>query len=198
MGIELVKPSPDGSLRQGEILADIYEHIVDFPCDESSESSKHSAKSVYYPFIIILTQECDLNHDFLSRYPDDAIFPDKDMEKRFRDNPERYLLPHILVCVAQQENHIKIYNEMRSDIFRRVKNNQDMRFHHLVIGDKPEEENSSLDLYIDFKRTFSLPTSSVYRSVYQKPGRRIALVPHPHILDLSHRHSCYISRIPLP
>ena len=163
------------------------------------KNSEHPVHSTRHPYIIILTQDCDLGHDYFSRYPDNTKFDNEDMETRFRENPERYRLSQIIVCVAQQESEIKSSAyEMNSKIFYRVKNNQEQRFHHLGPWRISKQENSSLDLYVDFKRTFSLQTSSLYNSVYQQPNRRIALVPQPQILDLSHRHACFFSRIPLP
>ena len=198
MDVEFYTPCVDGALRQGEILTDIYEHSVVLPCDEYSEGMESPVHSKKHPYVIVLTQDCDLNQDYLARFTDDATFDGPDMEKKFRDSGDKYLLSHVLVCVAQSDTEIKQANDMNRDIMKRVKNNQNERFHRLGPWQIPGEKNNKLDLYIDFKRIFSLPASSLYDSVYKKNERRLALVHKLNVLDISHRLSCFLSRVGLP
>lgn len=201
MAVEFNAPEPGGALRQGEILAEIIEHLVALPCDDLPEIEENPISSITHPHIIVLTQECDLNQDYLARYPNDVNFPDEDSEKKFRDNSKRYLLGHVLVCAGLREGEIKldeILYEMKSDIFKRVRKNQDERFHHLGPWSISGVADSELDLYFDFKRSFSLPIASLYESVYKNPERRMALTPQLNVQDLSQRYSSFISRVPLP
>ena len=198
MDVGFCAPCADGALRQGEILTEIIEHSVVLPCDEYSVGMEYPVHSEKHPYVIVLTQDCDLNQDYLARFTVDAAFNGPNMEKKFRDSGDKYLLSHVLVCVAQSNTEIREVNDMNSAIMKRVDNNQDERFHRLGPWQIPGEKNNELDLYIDFKRIFSLPTSSLYDSVYKKNDRRLALVHKLNVLDISHRLSCFLSRVALP
>ena len=198
MDVGFCAPCADGALRQGEILTEIFEHSVVLPCDEYSVGMEYPVHSKKHPYVIVLTQDCDLNQDYLARFTDDATFDDPDMEKKFRNSGDKYLLSHVLVCVAQSDTEIKHASDMNRGIMKRVQNNQNERFHHLGPWQIPGKKYNELDLYIDFKRIFSLPACSLYDSVYKKPERRLALVHKLNVLDISHRLSCFLSRVALP
>ena len=86
------------------------------------------------------------------------------------------------------------------DIWKRVRKNQDERYHKLP--EAPYRDGASFgnipDLYMDFKKTFALPTEQLCQAIASNGVRRIALVPHTYIHDLMHRFYGFLARVGVP
>lgn len=86
-----------------------------------------------------------------------------------------------------------------SDVFRRVQKNQDERYHHLEEAPIGTSDGPSLpDLYLDFKKTFSVPTPRVLEALGGDGIERVAVVPPIWGHDLIHRFFGFHSRIAVP
>ena len=182
----------NSALRQGEILRDIREVAV----SGKNGQDKYDIEEVLHPFLFVVTQDCDLNQDFRSRYTDFADFPDEAMKDKFREQP-KYQIEQIQLVVCQREGEIKQGADLNSELFRRVKTNQHERFHRLGPASIANTEDT-LDLYVDFKRTFSLPTAFIYSQIREDENRRLALTPDIYMRDLIHRYYSFHSRVALP
>lgn len=143
------------------------------------------------PYAAILSQECDLEHDFNNR---------ADLEK-CKTNTDKFLQT-ILVCPAYLAEAVRIGSHLAdidqrmqkfsSDQWKRIKQNNDSRYHFLA----ESQEQQVPDLVIDFKHYFTMPRNIAYRvDVKQKFLVSLDDLFREH---LSNRFAHYLSRIGLP
>lgn len=84
---------------------------------------------------------------------------------------------------ALPQDELRSRPQVKSDIWRRIRDNQDERFHTLpVIPPELDEMNEGVpELVLDFKRCFSLATTESYRQLEPEaaggPRRRGFLLP---------------------
>ena len=193
MAFDYSIPQIEGYIRQGEILVNLVRHVVNYPYDEL-QTEPEVTQSVH-PFLLVISQDCDLSQDFRGRYPDSADFGGNEArERRFRDEGARYLLDEMLVCVGLTEDEIRVELPRGGDIFKSARRNQLERYHRI----EGRLNGSELVLFFDFKRLFSLRTDLVYQSVLGKGERRLAQIPEVYMLDLIHRCHSFLSRVALP
>jgi hypothetical protein len=173
---------PTDSLRQGEILAGIWEQrqtsLTPTVDDEYSESL-----GIEHPWVITLSQDCDLAQDYRFR------------NENKLDHPS--ILPHIILCDLNEESEIRGRAE-GSDLWRRIQQNQDERYHHLSAADVALSTRSLPNLYLDFKKPFTFPLAVLYDAINAPSVERVALLPAPYIHHLVHRFHAFLSRVALP
>ena len=189
---------------QGDILRDV-NIIVEYNDVEDNEFKM--------PYIVILSQDCDLNQDFNSyskytKYNDEIdlinINFDTFVKKKVYDFSKVYdkLLPSILVCPAfpaeklRNGNHLQNYNNfimqhISSKDWKKVENNEVARYHYL----KPFPDFQIPKLVVDFKRYYTLPTHYVY-SIFEESY--VGSLNELYRERLSQRFVNYLSRIGLP
>jgi hypothetical protein len=102
-------------LRQGEILGGVlrYSLALDTPEGPSFDQIEH-------PFVIVLSQDCDLAQDFRVRV-------ETHQAQRPLSEVETKLLPNILVCELVPETELFAALMPGSDIKKRVVQNKDER-----------------------------------------------------------------------
>ena len=172
--------------RQGDILRDL--HVVEWAEIVNDELTITERR---LPYAAVLSQECDLEHDFNNR---------NDFEKS-KLSTDKYL-PTILVCPAYPALQVKEgihlgdlalkMQRLSGDQFKRIKQNNDSRYHYLL----EDEENQLPELIVDFKHFFTISRNVIYReSVKKNYVCSLADLFREH---LSSRFSHYISRIGLP
>lgn len=206
-------PPSSGTLRQGEILRDVYEHVPNFPAAKSKEGEEFPVNSIHHPLLIVMSPDCDLVWDFKGRFPDKQ---GKEQPKSIQDFLEigkivlhvilakitkditKTLPPSILrVLFAKICDTGTIYRRcLDSSHFDRVSNNQDERYHHFPeapVGNPPIY--SVPELYIDFKKSLSIPTQNLYEGLQVGGIKRVALIPDKYIHDLMHRSYGFLSRV---
>ncbi len=165
-------------LCHGEVLSG----LVRFRRDPAKiEEPELSVLRVEYPYVLVLSQSCDLLQDFNGRRD---------------DKPQ---LPEVLFC------HVPTADDLRkacggSDIWKRIKQNKDERYHFL---EKIAPEHDSCkegvpELSVDFKRYFTLPTDEVYRLLELQSAMRRAVLCTPFLEHLSSRFAYFLGRIALP
>lgn len=184
MSFKYDAPPQSGALRQGELLGEIWEYQPEQPPIFLSQDSSIQYRSVHHLIAIVMTPDCDLNWDFQARFPSET-------------RPSS-LIPHVLLCDVYEAAKVRT-SISGSDIWKRVQQNQDERYHHFeaaLIGDQPTNQLS--DLYLDFKKIFSLSTEKLYLGLHGGSIKRIALIPPIYIHDLIHRFYGFFSRVALP
>ena len=175
---------------QGDIFRDWkYEYRSYF-----SEQGKLSIEKIELPYMIVLSQDCDLEWDFINR-KDFSIHTDNTQFKHDK------FLHTILICPAYLAEHLKqgihLQNqkmkmeEIGSKKWNDIENNNNPRYHFL---------NNCLELQIpklaiDFKHYFTIPRDKLYESA---KDHYIASVSHLFRESLSQRFAYYLSRIGLP
>ena len=102
-------------------------------------------------------------------------------------------IPHVLTCDAYEEKDIRGRSPGR-DIWRRIEQNQDERYHKppeaLIVvshAESVEARPALPDLFLDFKKALALPTALLYQGAQEGAMERVAIVPPIYLRDLIHR-----------
>lgn len=187
----MFSPSPtDGVLRQGEIVSDVIQvHVRATSLAQSGADLDLEEK--IHPYALILTQDCDLDWDFKARASE---LQDSGQENK----RQAKLVPNILLCELTTTEILKP-RLAGGDVLRRVRNNQDERYHWFPsISITEDRAGEGLpELIADFKRVFSIPTDELYLRITLGIRRR-ALLESPFLQHLSSRFGYYCLRVALP
>lgn len=180
----------DRVLRQGEIVSDVIQVHV------RAESLAQNAADLdleekVHPYALILTQDCDLDWDFKAR----ATEPQDQGQENKR---QAKLVPNILLCELTTAEDLRP-RLAGGDVLKRIRNNQDERYHYLPIVSAAEDRVGAglPELIADFKRVFSIPTDELYLRLGLGMRRR-ALLDSPFLQHLSARFGYYCLRVALP
>lgn len=183
---EIYVRSDEGPLRQGEILTDLVQIQLEvdeldrYPRDENEELPLVRRD---HPIAIIATQDCDLDWDYKDR----------------QQGCGPKLIPNILFCEVVSAEELRARQDIKSDIWRRIRANKDERYQFLQKA-PPERDTVGQglpDMALDFKRCFSIPTSEVYLQIGSQARRRCRLVS-PYLEHLSQRLFHFQARVALP
>jgi len=179
-------PSPkNGPLRQCEIVSDFVEPWV-VPGSMGNTEAGPEIKPKVHPYAVVLSQDCDLELDFLAR-EEGSVKPDK-------------LLPSILFCEVFALEELVDVNRIEANIYKRVIQNKDERYHFLqeVTSGEDLMGKGLPNLGIDFKRYFTVATEEVYQQFSNATGVRRCYLCSPYLEHLSTRFCYYQFRIALP
>jgi len=169
---------------QGDIFRNI--DIIDWNIKDNL--SEYEISKTTLPYIIVLSQDCDLEWDFNNRSELASVKHDK-------------YLQTILACPAYnaaefkagdhlKSNRLKM-QEWNSDDYKRIKQQNLTRFHFL-------EQNQALQvpqLIVDFKHYYTIPRDALYKMYV---GHYLSTINPLFRESLSQRFSNYLSRIGLP
>lgn len=175
------RPSNIPWLRQGEIIKDLFELQLQIP-DVGTLSQPQKFNPIDHPYSIIASPDCDLEWDYKARHG---------------QAPEHKQLTHILFCSLFLEGEVRLRN-INSELFKRVRQNQDERYHSLAPAPINGLEDYLPWLFADFKITFSLPVSYVYWLVSSGQAIRKGSLPSPHLEDFIHRLYSFLGRVATP
>lgn len=204
----LYKSSPlVGWLRQGELLSDVWEHRPLHPTTEVALNKTVPLRNVRHALVIMLSPACDLEWDFKARFPEDSSAQSStspvmsgaaDLQAHSMDESHGALMPHTILCdVYTRDEVLPLVNN--AGVLKRVEKHQDERYQYFPSAFVGEERDHEVPgLYIDFKKTFALPTASIYRGIATSAVDRIGIVPAIYIHDLVHRFYSFLSRVALP
>ena len=168
---------------QGDILREV--KFSDWDWDTEKNNVIIYEKNL--PYVVILTQDCDLEQDF--KYRTTTV---KNNDK---------ILQSILVCPAYgwedftKGDHLKDFElkmeVITSDKKKLIRTQQVPRFHYL----EEDSESQTPALVIDFKHYYTLPVEFL-RHIYIK--HYVSSMNELFRESLSQRFSFYLSRIGLP
>ena len=181
--------APDERYFQGEILSGVVDrraHSLGAPAPGEEEAFEIVGE--IYPFVVIVTQDCDLEqHDRASKATD--------WEPARRANAS---LTHFLVVVAEPWEEVK--TRLGSTKQReRIPQNKDDRYQFLA-GVPVERDAASAgvpDLLLDFKRVFSVPSASLTQRIAFGETKRRAHLLTPYVEHLGVRYGHYSQRVGL-
>src|SRR5207249_1307244 len=134
----------------------------DNPLVEAIEGAGTHVRVVRHPLITILSPDCDLEQDYRARFVTHGNTEDS--------NPD--ILVHITVCDAFSAVEIK----QRAREWRRVFRNQNERYHRLSLASLELPTAIEDDLFLDFKRTFALPTDKLYDGIASGGVRTLGFI----------------------
>ncbi len=169
---------------QGDILRDI--DIIDSYSKDASGALKYD--EVTLPYIVVMTQDCDLDNDF---------------KNRSQANPDKHdkYLRTVLVCPAYIATELKEgihLEDLRLKMekydtkrFKQIKEQNNSRYHFL----EADQRLQVPDLVIDFKHYYAIPRDTLFRTY---PDHYLVTLNQLFRESLSQRFSNYLSRIGLP
>ncbi len=168
---------------QGDIFRDVtYLLLTDIKKDEIE------INEIIVPYLIVLTQECDLDWDY------------KFHEKEEIDTHDKYLQsilvsPAYLAEKVKEGTHLEELDLKMQHISRKkwsdVESNQNTRYHYL----RKDDKFGIPALVVDFKHYYTIPRDLFYEKFL---ANYIGTLEQLFRESLSHRFSHYLSRIGLP
>ena len=181
---------------QGDILRDIkvVEWAEEVYLEEEKEGKISRGKNIdvkwhEIPYSVVLTQDCDLEHDYKNRLKSDSVDNDK-------------YIHSILLCQAHLSERLRLGNHLEdlnitmrkifSEEWKQLKQNNIYRYHFLVAS--PDMQIP--DLVIDFKHFVTIPRDIMYSEEFYK--QRLGTITALFRENLSSRYAQYLSRIGLP
>lgn len=178
-------------IYQGDILWDFkYQDKVFI------EDNKIKIQERNIPYLIVLTQDCDLEWDF-NNHKENENVQDKTREKINQDK----FLHSILICPAYPAEKVRLgthleeldltMEKLNSNRWNLVKTNQNSRYYFL---DK-QSDLQIPDLVIDFKHYYSIPRDMLYKEIKK---HYIGSINELFRECLLQRFAFYLSRIGLP
>ena len=166
-------------IRQGDILQNLKYQYVD-----------NDLVTVLFPYTVVLSQDCDLDQDFIARNPKDGEQPHHDS-----------YLDTVLVCPAFNADKFRTGQHLASlelvmeaknkHQWKYIKSNRDPRYHYL----EGVPEKGIPELVIDFKRYYVISRDYVYSNFETQFA---ASIQELYRELLSQRFAYYLSRVALP
>jgi hypothetical protein len=182
---------------QGDIFKD-----VEIPVVNAKASNKGEVESVDFDFLVVLSQDCDLDTDINNHASlKENKFDDFKKAHPIAGENDKFL-HSILLCPAylieefKNGDHLKKnlgykMDKITSKRWDQIKINQNPRFHHL---DKFTDLQVP-ELVIDFKHYYTMSRDSAYNILL---GQYVATTNELFREFLSQRFSFYLSRVGLP
>lgn len=208
MRLRYEDPPSVGPLRQGEILGDVFEHRVTYAAIGPARPSI-GVNPISHPLVVVLNNVCDLQEDFKARAEEDkrgtesgvkaeAVVDDVPTADRDEkaEEPQRYV-PYVhLCCLVGAEQLLRRPSISRGELDK-LRKFARVRFHYFP-GAAVGDGGSLPEVFVDFMKTFALPTPSLYEGMTAGGVRRIAVVPAIWVHDLVQRYHAFHSRVGLP
>ncbi len=166
-------------LRQGEILSDLRRYRVE-PATVADEAPL--LIEVRYPFVVILTQDCDVTQQ-------GRPAPGSDPH-----------LPCVLLAEVTTANHLRGQKDVNSDAWKLIRQNREERYHFLeaVTKECDAAGRGMEEFALDFKRYLAVPTDELYALVEAGFANRRCVLNSPYMEHLCNRFGTYLGRVALP
>lgn len=174
------KSVKSGALRQGEVLSGLCHATLDLT---ALEEDKHKATSQEHPYVMVMSQNCDLALDFGVRGGDD----------------KKDTIASVLFCYVVEYEGMRGAKMMDAGLWKRIRQQKHARYQYLQ-SCLPEEDlqgSSFPALAIDFKQYFTQPTGEVYFRLRRDEFRRRCVLTSPYLEHLSTRFAAYLTRVAL-
>jgi len=171
-------------LRQGEVLYNLYEFKLQIPQSTPFDAEQGvKFDPVEHLYAVVTSQDCDLEQDY---------------KARAGEVPLDKMLSHVLFCSLFPQDEIRYKSGLHTEPMRRVRQNQDERYHYLSQAPVNGTQDMLPELIADFKTTFSLPTEFVYWLLSTSQAARKGALPSPYLEDFMHRLYTFLGRVATP
>lgn len=178
-------------LQHGEIVRDVLEYV---PAGTLNADGGPEFTEVTHPLVVVLTPACDLLSDFRER---DEVGKSPNPEE---GKVNGGVLPNVLCCDLLRFEEIRWPYPFNRGTWGRVVENRDERY--LLVPAKHirhyGHEYDHPDLYLDFKRVFSVPTDFLYAQLIRGMAGSCGEIPEPWVNHLVQRCYRFLSRVCLP
>lgn len=173
------------ALRQGEILTEVCQYRRSL---SSLKDQTHELEEIRHPFAVVVSQDCDLEQDFLAR---NATLTTGSSDDK--------LLPSVLLLQAVTIEELRATTPKGGERWKQIRQNKNERYHVLeAVQTKHDLAGSGLPpLGLDFKRYFTVPADELYQQLEVSAHRRCRM-ESPYLEQLTRRFADYQSRIALP
>jgi hypothetical protein len=175
--------APSDRFRQGDIVRDV---VVIEGVEIASEELRVAERVL--PYCIVMSQDCDLEHDFNNRV--NLTSPDHD-----KYVPTILLAPAYLADTFRIGDHLQAQNlkmgRFNSERWKSLRQNQLYRYHYL----SSSQDLQIPELVVDFKHFFTAPREKFYADFISS---YLASLHDLFREDFSNRFAYYLSRIGLP
>ncbi|WP_428488288.1 hypothetical protein [Rhodopila sp.] len=165
-------------IRQAEIMSNVARQIYTFRDDNSA-----AVIEIYYPYVIVLSQDCDLLRDYEERA-----------------NRRSSAVNGILLYEARPAAEMKQIIPPGRDVWKAVIQNNHERYHYLEeIPSRSDQSATGIpDLIVDFRRFFTLSPQEIYRQIEMASMKRRCMLLPPYKEHLQTRAAFYFQRVTLP
>lgn len=172
---------------QGDILSGV--HYIE---DVSTDGEWIDVKRILFPYVIVLTQDCDLQQDHGARWPAGKAPSNQDKKIFSALVAPLYNAEHVFTGehLSELKMTMQMINKNKGPGKTLIQNSTP-RYHFLAFGPGVE----IVDSVIDFKHYFSV---NVERLTRHKEGHFICKVDALYREDISQRFASFLSRIGLP
>lgn len=179
------KDASSQRIRQGDIISSV-EYL--FKKEVSEENREERLHYVSLPYVVVITQDCDLEQDFKERTEKKGTTNDKHIQSVI-------ICPGYLSASLKTGDHLLDVDMKMSgkggQEWKNITSNNHKRYHRLP----PSTDGSIPDIILDFKHAYNISRDDIY-NLYKK--NYISSLKSPYREDVSQRFSNYISRIALP
>ena len=176
-------PCTSPCIRQGEVIQNVVELRARYLAGTVADPSAHvTIERVNHALAIVATQDCDLDQDYKARQGSAG---------------EDKVLAHVLLCDLFTQEDIRQRSKLTADLWKRVRQNQNERYHMLEAAQVRDSDDGFPALYADFKAIFSLPTEAMYALLGCGSLVRKGFLPSPYLEDFTHRLYHYLGRVPI-
>jgi hypothetical protein len=170
-----------GALWCCEILSKVVQRRQSLP---SLREAEPELETIVHPFCIIVSQDCDLEQDFVLRQKDRLAVS---------------ALPNVLACEVSTSAELKGAVPAGKDIWKRIVQNKDERYQFLrAVPVAYDAAGEGLpELGIDFRRYFTVPCDELYEQFNLGAQRRCRLAS-PYKEHFMSRFGHFMARVGLP
>ena len=146
-----------------------------------------SGRVEFYPFVFVLSQDCDLEQDFLARKGEPGHSPNN-------------LMSSVLLCEGQDA--LQVLSKLKdqgSKVREYIMQNKHERYHYVsaVPSNLDLAGTGIAPLILDFKQYVTVSTAEIYVQTQATARRRGILLPS-YLEHLSTRFCYYQFRVALP
>jgi len=171
--------------EQGDILRDVT--LIQWADLDKERVLSVVERTLQY--CVIISQECDLEHDYNTRAKDDGATKDKYLQTLL-------ISPAYQAETFRQGDHLQQLGmkmeRINSEAWGRIKQNNLARYHYL----ESHQDFQIPELVVDFKHYVTVPREVIYREQFNTCY--VATIEIMYRDHLSSRFAHYLSRIGLP
>ena len=184
-----------GQVRQGEILFGVEEYQPEHTGQRLSAGNAHLNGEIFNRRVVVVSTGCDLLGDFAAR----RQLESENLSEQDQEELKAKLLPHIHVCEVFEQADIRQSLPKGRDLWARVNKNQDVRYHKVPKGKIADQEGfGNPELFLDFRRMFSIPSDFLYKSLQSSGVERRGVIPSPWVDSLIDRLFHFQGRVCVP
>ena len=185
-------PDQNSSLRRGEILTNVCQYRP-IASDLSPDSEELSFTRTIHSYVMVVTQDCDLDWDYKKRTLRDSTASSILNSK---------LLNSVLLCEVGSAEEIKNSSDhgISSKIWNLIKSHRHERYYFLekIPYQQDLGKEQLPELTVDFKKVFGVETETLYRQIELGIAQRRTFLTHPYGEHLSQRYQSFHGRVALP